>query len=40
MIVAADQADSGIDDPQVAGDVLTLLPACEDTTANTATLNT
>jgi cytochrome P450 len=35
MIIAADQADSGIDDQQVAGNVLTLLLAGEDTTANT-----
>lgn len=35
MIAAADQADSGIDDQQVAGNVLTLLLAGEDTTANT-----
>ncbi|WP_114970163.1 cytochrome P450 [Rhodoferax ferrireducens] len=35
MIVAADQADSGMDDAQVAGNVLTLLLAGEDTTANT-----
>ncbi|MEO8118114.1 MAG: cytochrome P450 [Rhodoferax sp.] len=35
MIVAADQADSGMDDQQVAGNVLTLLLAGEDTTANT-----
>ena len=35
MITAADEAGSGIDDPQVAGNVLTLLLAGEDTTANT-----
>ena len=35
MIVAADQPDSGIDDTQVAGNVLTMLLAGEDTTANT-----
>ena len=35
MITAADQAGSGIDDRQVAGNVLTLLLAGEDTTANT-----
>ncbi len=35
MIVAADQPDSGIDDEQVAGNVLTMLLAGEDTTANT-----
>lgn len=35
MIVAADQADSGMDDQQVAGNVLTLLLGGEDTTANT-----
>ena len=35
MIAAADQADSGIDDAQVAGNVLTMLLAGEDTTANT-----
>ena len=35
MIAAADQPDSGIDDPQVAGNVLTMLLAGEDTTANT-----
>jgi cytochrome P450 len=35
MIVAADAPDSGIDDPQVAGNVLTMLLAGEDTTANT-----
>ncbi len=35
MIAAADQPDSGIDDQQVAGNVLTLLLAGEDTTANT-----
>jgi cytochrome P450 len=35
MITAADQPDSGIDDGQVAGNVLTMLLAGEDTTANT-----
>ncbi len=35
MITAADQPDSGIDDSQVAGNVLTMLLAGEDTTANT-----
>lgn len=35
MIVAADEAGSGIDDRQVAGNVLTMLLAGEDTTANT-----
>ena len=35
MIAAADQPDSGIDDGQVAGNVLTMLLAGEDTTANT-----
>ena len=35
MIVAADDAGSGIDDDQVAGNVLTMLLAGEDTTANT-----
>ena len=35
MLVAADAPDSGIDDAQVAGNVLTLLLAGEDTTANT-----
>jgi cytochrome P450 len=35
MIVAADAPDSGIDDRQVAGNVLTMLLAGEDTTANT-----
>ncbi len=35
MITAADQLDSGIDDDQVAGNVLTMLLAGEDTTANT-----
>lgn len=35
MIAAADQPDSGIDDSQVAGNVLTMLLAGEDTTANT-----
>ena len=35
MIAAADAPDSGIDDKQVAGNVLTMLLAGEDTTANT-----
>jgi cytochrome P450 len=35
MIAAADAPDSGIDDGQVAGNVLTMLLAGEDTTANT-----
>jgi cytochrome P450 len=35
MLVAADEPGSGIDDKQVAGNVLTLLLAGEDTTANT-----
>jgi cytochrome P450 len=35
MIVAADAPGSGIDDAQVAGNVLTMLLAGEDTTANT-----
>jgi cytochrome P450 len=35
MIVAADEEDSGMDDAQVAGNVLTMLLAGEDTTANT-----
>lgn len=35
MLVAADLPDSGIDDAQVAGNVLTMLLAGEDTTANT-----
>jgi cytochrome P450 len=35
MLVAADAPDSGIDDHQVAGNVLTMLLAGEDTTANT-----
>jgi cytochrome P450 len=35
MLVAADLPDSGIDDVQVAGNVLTMLLAGEDTTANT-----
>ena len=35
MIVAADQPGSGVDDRHVAGNVLTLLLAGEDTTANT-----
>ena len=34
MLAAADQPDSGIDDVQVAGHVLTMLLADEDTTAN------
>lgn len=34
MIVAADEPGSGIDDEQVAGNVLTMLLAGEDTTAN------
>jgi cytochrome P450 len=34
MIVAADEPGSGIDDQQVAGNVLTMLLAGEDTTAN------
>jgi cytochrome P450 len=34
MIVAADEPGSGIDDAQVAGNVLTMLLAGEDTTAN------
>ena len=35
MLVAADAPGSGIDDEQVAGNVLTMLLAGEDTTANT-----
>ena len=35
MIAAADQPGSGIDDKEVAGNVLTMLLAGEDTTANT-----
>ena len=35
MIAAADQPGSGIEDSQVAGNVLTMLLAGEDTTANT-----
>lgn len=35
MLVAADEPDSGIDDKQVAGNVLVMLLAGEDTTANT-----
>ena len=35
MIVAADQPGSGLDDKDVAGNVLTMLLAGEDTTANT-----
>ena len=35
MIVAADDGHTGIDDKQVAGNVLTMLLAGEDTTANT-----
>lgn len=35
MITAADLPESGIDDEQVAGNVLTMLLAGEDTTANT-----
>jgi len=35
MIVAADSAESGVTDIQVAGNVLTMLLAGEDTTANT-----
>jgi cytochrome P450 len=35
MIVAADEPGSGMDDQQVAGNVLTMLLAGEDTTANT-----
>jgi cytochrome P450 len=35
MLVAADEPGSGIDDKQVSGNVLTMLLAGEDTTANT-----
>ena len=35
MITAADQPDSGVTDKQVVGNVLTMLVAGEDTTANT-----
>jgi len=35
MIVAADQPDSGVSDADVAGNVMTMLLAGEDTTANT-----
>lgn len=35
MIAAADQADSGVSDADVAGNVITMLLAGEDTTANT-----
>jgi cytochrome P450 len=35
MLVAADEPDSGMDDQQVAGNVLIMLLAGEDTTANT-----
>ena len=35
MVAAADEPDSGIDDDTVAGNVLTMLLAGEDTTANT-----
>ena len=35
MLVAADEPDSGIDDEQVAGNVVGMLLAGEDTTANT-----
>lgn len=35
MIAAADQEDSGVDDTSVAGNVLTMLLAGEDTTAHT-----
>jgi cytochrome P450 len=35
MLVAADEPGSGIDDDQVAGNVMTMLLAGEDTTANT-----
>lgn len=35
MLAAADLADSGVDDRDVAGNVLTMLLAGEDTTANT-----
>ena len=37
MIVAADEPDSGIDHDRVAGNVMTMLLAGEDTTANTLT---
>jgi cytochrome P450 len=37
MIAAADRGDSGLDDRDVAGNVLTMLLAGEDTTANTLT---
>src|SRR4029079_12435671 len=35
MIVSGDSADSGVTDTEVAGNVLTMLLAGEDTTANT-----
>ena len=35
MVVAADQPDSGLGDAQIVGNVLTMLLAGEDTTANT-----
>ena len=35
MLIAADQPNSGVDDGDVAGNVLTMLLAGEDTTANT-----
>lgn len=35
MIAAADQPDSGLDDRHIAGNVLTMMLAGEDTTANT-----
>jgi cytochrome P450 len=35
MIAAADEGDSGVDDRDIAGNVLTMLLAGEDTTANT-----
>jgi cytochrome P450 len=35
MIVAADEGDSGVSDREVAGNVMTMLLAGEDTTANT-----
>ncbi|WP_088280882.1 cytochrome P450 [Ideonella sp. A 288] len=35
MVVAADQPDSGLGDDEVAGNVMTMLLAGEDTTANT-----
>ena len=35
MILAADEGDSGVDDHDVAGNVLVMLIAGEDTTANT-----